>query len=53
MLEITGLPACLWGCLSTTEGGRDGTEEMEQGQSLSTLAFKELKVPMKWEVGSP
>lgn len=24
-------------------------EEVEQGQSLSTLAFKELKVSMKWD----
>lgn len=46
-------PDCLWS--SAQLGGsrdfwsRDGTEELERGQSLSTLAFKELKVSVKWD----
>lgn len=57
-MEITGLPASLWSCSVQLGGGRDfwgrdGTEEIEWGQSLSTLAFKELKLSVKWEVGSP
>lgn len=59
MLEITGvaLGAACGAALAQMGGGRDfwgrdGTEEMKLGQSLSTLALKELKVSMKWEVGS-